>query len=342
MFLITKPRILLKLMLITLVSTSGISACNTVTAPASSSSTAATSSARFATGTKGVKIITSVTNLTGSFTAPSAVPTPTIIPSPYPGADGASTYNPGIAPTTYFDLDGSTQIMKPSWLIDFQMGITGTSSSGKCAAFGGGINPLDPQDFFRVSEYDCARTIATGCGVAAPGCDGTGYGLDPVFFRIVLNRDNTLIGSAENLMVQVEYQASGLHLNSDGSAANAEDNLDQLWKIYWNSSLAPLATPKSFGVFVPPNYAACMANGSGGASGSGSCPHGTPNTYRGSPTKVRQFIIPLSAYPTMSVIQFSRAAGRRGGASDYVPAFCTGDDPLCLGVVIRSVTIMRM
>ena len=332
MFLLKKMQISLGLFLIALLGVVGISACNQITAVTSNSAVSTASSSRFASGTKGIKIITSDAALTGSFAAPSAVPTPAIIPLTYPGGDGVWTYNPGVSPTNFFDLDGSTSIAKPSWLLDFQMGISSTSASGACATFGGGVNDLDPINYYRVSEFDCGTAY-----------NGTGKGLDPVFFRIVLDRDTAKIGSAENLLVQVEYQASGLHLNSDGAAlASVEDSLDQLWKIYWNSSLVPLATPKPFGVFVPPNYGACLTAGTGNTGAPGSCPHGTPNTYRGSPIKVRQFIIPLSAYPTMNVIQFSRVSGRRGGASDYVPAFCTGDDPLCLGVVIRSVTITRM
>ncbi len=327
-----------RIKMIFLVSTLSISACKTITAETSNSSTDASSSARFASGTKGVKIITSDT-VGGSFSTPTTTPTPTPIPLTYPGGDGASTYLPGISPATYYDLDGTNTITKPSWLLDFQMGISSTSYSGECAAFGGGANDLDPANYYRVSEMDCDATSCNG-----GTCNGTGSGTDPVFFRIVLDRTTSQIGSGENLLVQVEYQASGLHLNSDGSAAAAEDNLDQLWKIYWNSSLKSTVTPKPFGVFIPPNYSACLSSGTSNVGAPGSCPHGTPNTYRGSPVKVRQFVIPLSAYPDMKVIQFSRVKSRitAAGADNYVDDFCDSNEPLCLGVVIRSVTIMRM
>ncbi len=338
MYFLKKMRFISAISIATILSGVGMTACKTITADSSTSSTAS-SSVRFAGGAKGVKIITSDSN-GGSFGVPSTTPSPTPIPTTYPGADGTSTYLPGLSPSAYYDLDGITGITKPSWLLDFQMGISSAAASSACATFGGG-GALDPLGFYRVSESNC--TVAH---------DGLGGGTDRVNFRIILNRDTAYIGSAENLLIQVEYQASGLHLNSDGSATDAEDNLDQLWKIYWNSTLAATiaSPPKSFGVFIPPNYSACLASGTGGATGSpaapGLCPHGgAANNYRGSPIKVRQFMIPLSAYPDMKVIQFSRVKSRITNATPadaYVGDFCSSDEPLCLGVVIRSVTITRM
>jgi hypothetical protein len=338
MSLVKKAAFLSVFTMVTLVMTVGISSCRNITAETSGSSSSASYSSRFASGTKGIKIVTHDTT-GGSFAVPAATPTITPIPSNFPGYDGVSTYIPGVSPATYYDLDGTTSIAKPSWLIDFQMGISATNASGECAGFGSGLNPLDPANFYRVSEFDCDSTSCNG-----GSCDGTGGGSDPVFFRIILDRDNTLIGSAENLMIQVEYQASGLHLNSDGTGATAEDNLDQLWKIHWNSSLAATATPKSFGVFVPPNYSACLSSGSSNTGAPGSCPDGVPNTYRGSPIKVRQFIVPLSAYPDLKVIQFSRIKSRitAAGLDNYVADFCDSNEPLCLGLIVRSVTITRM
>lgn len=292
------------------------------------SSTTGTSQ-RFADGVKAVKIITSVT-AAGSFVNPASLPVSTPIPSPYPGYDGVTTYQPGVKATQYFALDGTTVIAKPSWLVDVQVGITGTTSASTCAAFGGS-GALDAQNFYRVSEVDC--------GGGSPVANGLGGGTDPVFVRVVLNRDNTYIGSGENLMMQVEYQASGLHLNSDGASASPEDNLDQLWKIFWNSTLGTSSIPKPFSIFVPPNYAACLDSGSGSTGAPGNC----TGTYKGSPIKVKQVIVPLSAYPSMNVIQLTRVKGRITQVGNYVNSFCTtSDSPLCLGVVIRSITLMRM
>ena len=173
--------------------------------------------------------------------------------------------------------------------------------------------------------------------------------------RIVLNRDLTLLGSAENLMVQIEYQATGLHLNTDGVDPSPENNLDQLWKVFWNTSLASQSAPNVFSMFVPPNQAACLAGGSGTAGLSGST---CVNGYKGAPTTMKQIIVPLSAYSTLSVIQLSRLKGRINNTDtfpssapvNYVAPFfapststdCQADSPLCLGLVIRSVTLLRI
>ncbi|MBS1960250.1 MAG: hypothetical protein JST80_12305 [Bdellovibrionales bacterium] len=289
-----------------------------------------TSGNRFVnTGAKAVKVITSKTSLTGSYAVPGILPAVTPIPPTYPGYDGSTTYNPGLSAYQYFDVDGTTVIAKPSWLVDVQLGITSLTASSACATFGG-PGALDVQDYYRTSEANC--TVAQ---------DGTGAGSDKVFARIVLNRDTTYIGYGENLLVQIEYQAQGLHLNSDGAAAGTvESSLDQLWKVFWNSTLGAASPPKPFAVFVPPNYSACLQSGTLGAGAPGNC----TGSYRGAPIRVKQMIIPLSAYPTASVIQLSRVQSRisAAGPYNYVPSFCSADTPLCLGIVIRSITLMRM
>ena len=311
-----------------------LSACETLTASKTAVS-GSSSSTRFASGTKGVKIITSDTTLVGSFGVPASVPVATPAPATFPGA-GVS-YKPGVSPTRYFDLDGTTSITQPSWLLDFQLGITSITGNSGCSTFGTSV-----ENYFRVSEKDCSTAGAN---------DGVGGSVtDSVFARIILNRDTAVIGSGENLLIQVEYQASGIHLNSDGTQVLAENNLDQLWKVFWSTAVGA-ATGTPFAVFIPPNYSACIPGGSSNTNAgtaSDLCHAASNPTYKGAPTKVRQFIIPLSAYPTMSVIQLSRVKGRISanggvnGGDNYVADFCATDSPLCLGVVIRSVTIMRM
>jgi len=325
-------RMIAGFLLVPLLGATGLSACNPITAPDTTASSVL-STAAFAGGTKGVKINTFDSGLNASFGSPGVVPTPTVIPPTYPGADGTTTYLYGVSPTQYYALDGTTATTQPAWLLDFQLGITNTASGNACATFGG-VGALDALNFYRTSEKDCATTTVVGSGLS------TGVNADPIFARIILNRDPSVLGTAENLMIQVEYQASGLHLNSDGSYTNAEDNLDQLWKVFWSSSLASL-TPSPFSVFIPPNYGACKANGTG-PDGPGSC---QTAGYKGAPTYVRQIIVPLSAYPSMKVIQISRVKSRINSGLDSgdVATFCnTHDSPLCLGVVIRSVTLMRL
>lgn len=308
-----------------------VSACKKIEAETSSLSSASSSSnLQFASGTKVVRINTSNAAMGGSFSSTlTSVPANTVIPTNYPGADGSSYYKPGVSAQSFYDVDGTTGMSKPSWLIDFQLGITGLTSAS-CSTFGSG-STLDPLNFFRVSESNCGSTAL-----------GTGSSLsDPAFFRIVLDRDTSKIGSAENLLIQVEYQASGVRLSSNGTNASVESNLDQVWKIFWKESLLNSASAYAFGLFVPPNFSSCISSGTSTAGSPGDCQD--PN-YRGSPIQTRQFIIPLSAYPNMKVIQFSRIRSKINDTIDpgYVPAFCTSADPLCLGVVVRSVTLMRI
>ena len=336
----------LNLFLLILIS-SCIQACNGATSAQESliaSSVSQSSAVRFAGGPKSVKIITSNALLSGSFPSPTPAPALTPIPSPFPGSLQGAAYLPGNPATRFYDVDGVTSVAKPAWLLDFQLGTTSTTPNLACAAFGGNDN-ADASSFYRVSETDCGNTVG-----------GSGSNLDPVFIRIILNRNATSLGLGENLLMQVEYQASGLHLNTDGISQNPEDNLDQLWKIFWNSSLAAGSVPNAFSMFVPPQYSACLESGSQTTGMPGNCTAG----YRGAAITTKQIIIPLSAYPSMSVIQFSRLQGRINHSSsdqftaspgdpvNYVKSFlssdaeCASNSPLCLGLVVRSVLLMRM
>jgi len=294
---------------------------------------------RFAEGVKAVKIVTSTAPTgipntpQGSFDAPTAVPTPSLVPSPFPGNDGVITYNGGLSAVRYFGLDGS-EIVKPDWLLDFQVGISHlpvNTSTSTCGTFGGTYGTSDAQYYFRTSEKGCGSATA-----------GQGSVNDPIFFRAILDRDVSKIGTAENLMMQIEYQSNGLRLNSDGNNADPEQNLDQLWKVFWGTTLKSASNLNPFSVFVPPNYAACQASGTGDPGFSIGCV-GNP---KGSPVSVKQIMIPISSNPSMSVIQVSRIRGRINNttpAYQYVGQFCASENsPLCLGVVIRSVTLLRM
>ena len=296
----------------------------------------------FADGVRGVKIVTSDDPVTGSFAVPTSVPAPALIPSGFPGYDGSSVYRPGVSAIHYFSADSSsgTLISKPDWIKDVQLGITDYPSSGShtCATFGR-TGTYDANRFYRLSESDC---IGVNTGGASVG--GT---LDTAFVRVILNRDPAYLGSRENIMVQVEYQATGLRLNPDptsGTSTNPEDNVDHLWKLFWYSSLNQSTIPTPFSVFVPPVYAAQSAGGSGSCT-TGTC-IGSPY---GAPITTKQILLPVSAYPNQSVIQFSRVRGRiddAGGAA-YIHSFdtsgaCDHDSPLCLGLVIRSITVLRM
>ncbi|MBU6155062.1 MAG: hypothetical protein KGP28_12225, partial [Bdellovibrionales bacterium] len=227
--------------------------CESQTQTDEASVALSTAGKEFASGTKGVKLILSDDSITGSFGTPVLIPTATVIPPGYPGS-GSGFYLPGISanPTRYFDLNGTTPVQKPAWISDVQLGITGLpGSAGGCATFGRTANgPFDSDGFYRVSEMDCQAVSGSNLGV-------------PTFIRIILNRDTAFFGTRENLMLQVEYRATGLRPNSDGTLPNPEENLDQLWKVFWGQTLVSSASLTPFSIFIPPNYAHWCRDGSG-------------------------------------------------------------------------------
>lgn len=272
----------------------------------------------FASGTKAVVIKTKLTTAGGSFVSPGIVPTTTTIPSTHPGYDGATTYLPGVPATTFYSLDGTT-ITQPDWLLGVELGVTALAGAATSCATFGGAGSLDVQDTYRVSEKNCGA-----------GQNGTGTKDDAVFARILIDRTTSNIGAAENLMVQVEYQASGLYFNSQDNTANVEDNVDQTWKAFWGSTLPSTLNP--FAIFVPPNYSACDPTN----TAANICVN---VGYSGAQIRTRQMIFPLAAYSDVQVIQFSRI---KQNNTATITANCADDSPLCVGVVIHSITLMRI
>jgi len=323
----------------------GISSCDTTTGTQETVLAVAPDTKPYAVGVRGVKIITSDDSVTGSFATPVSVPVPTTIPQGFPGYDGASVYRAGVSALHYFDpgsANGTLLPSKPDWIRDVQLGITDWPDSGSatCATFGrsGATRPYDVDRFYRISERDCGGVNSSG---TVPG--GT---QDTAFIRIILNRDPVYLGSRENILLQIEYQATGLRFNPDPTVAGStnyspEDNVDQLWKVFWFSSLSQTTLPAPFSIFVPPVYASQAAQLS----------------RYGAPVTTKQIMIPISAYPNQSVIQISRVRGRSDdgfGSSNagigYIDTACDdatvtppiSNSPLCLGLVIRSLTILRL
>lgn len=303
------------------------------------SSTTTSSGTRFAGGQKAAKIYLKK-GASGTLTSyPTSVTIPATnvtVPSEYNPASTVS-YNPGVKAERIFDLDGNES--KPSWLIDFTVGITHTTAgAGRCATFGGG-GTYDVADTFRASELDCAPAGVPVVGSGSP--------LDPVFMRIILDRNTSYIGSNENLMIQVEYQASGMvpyTVQHAGIPSDPDSVVDQLWKVFWSAGWVSM---KPFANFVPTNHAFCSTDAS---VVPGTTPCGS-TSYKGASIHTKQIIIPLSAYPSMNVIQFSRLrswvtddAATSGPASTNVSDLCGANpnSPLCLGVVVHSVTLQRI
>ena len=289
------------------------------------SATAVPSSLKaFASGVKAVRVNLSNDSLTGSFQSPGTGPVPVTIPDGYPGAGSGAQYLPGVAAYRYFDPSGLSVTQKPSWIQNIEIGVPTTATSHICAGFGTG-GTLDPMGFYRTSEADCL-------GASPPILNGTGGTQDSAFIRIILNRDNAYLGTQENLLLQVEYQATGANFNSLDTTAGTdpEAGLDQLWKIFLSDNLKYTSPRSPFSVFVPPNYA-CTSASCSGTSGA--------SVDRGSPITVKQILVPLSSLSSRNVIQFSRVKGRINSL-DSTPWI--SDAPLSVGVVFRSLTLIRM
>lgn len=326
-----------------------MSACNGLTGVTEKSFQLPDTSTRFASGTKAVRVNLSnrpsatAEEPKGSFreTDTALVPSSTVIPDGYPGYDGSSAYNPGVSAAYYFDVDGSTPIAKPSWVRDIQVGYfnypTDTDPDGRCSMFGDSSTSVSHA--FQTSEYNCHSKA-----------DGSGTGSDGTFIRVVLDRDQNYIGTKENLLIQLEYEATGLLLNPDqkdsadstvSTSTNPEQYVDQLWKVFSGASLASTATPTPFAMVVPPSHAHHCSGGSGSSI---SCTGTVSPT-----TTVKQLVFPLTALTDKKYIQISRVRGGRryfSGARDtgYYNSACTtpSNNPHCLGVVFRSLTLIRI
>lgn len=321
---------------------------------------------------QGCQIQTAPTAAGGSVTSPSstATPTPTVITSGpravriifkqnYPSGSFDASPSNGTPPvpgsgqqaTRFFNPDGSILAgATGTWLSSFELGISGASNTaapnGECARFAsaneagqtancnfgpnGPVGCGAPNGLYRISETDC---LSNPSGVATQ--DGTGGPGDGVYVRATFNR--ALLGTGENLMAAFEYVASAFTpapsnplscFNNTTGAPAAEQCSDVVWKSYIKHSVGEIVQP--FLMLVPPtqNFA------NSGLATSGVNP------------QMRQFIIPLSGDPNLTVLQMSRIHSNLDlgtsksvcNASDSLPA----DSPLCAGLVLYSLTLYRI
>lgn len=338
-------------LLISLLMSLLVSACNAVTSTQAleeASATPTPTPALFAGDTKGVKVNMWQTKDKASFNASdiSAYSGASVtIPDGFPGAGNGNAYVRGIRPRKLYALDDSELGVAPAWLQSFEV-----KTKGDCANFGG-IGDYDVENTYRVSEIDCASVMNP------EGKKSTSN--DEVQIQIVLNRDSNKIGTQENLLVTIEYQASGLHFNSvklSGSNNDPEENADFVWKVFWDNTLLPTSLSKVFSTLVPPVFSACEPSGgtTPAAPGSNPCNSGNSIPYKGAAIQKKQILIPLSAYPDLSVIRLSRTRGQVNHAAvapgisgaAFLNNFCVGTasakSPLCAGMVIHSITLLRI
>ncbi|MGK5085476.1 hypothetical protein WDW37_19485 [Bdellovibrionota bacterium FG-1] len=244
----------------------------------------------------------------------------------------------------------------PRWLTSVELGISGANNASApgadCARFADpsestnsqcSINFPDPAKpgamaatsmpcggpagFYRVSEYDCAEI---------PTAPGTGGPLDGVYVRVQLNREPAAIAPGENLLAILEYTASGLNnapvqptdCVKNGQLA-AENCSDMTWKVFIKQTSLDVVQP--FLLLAPPLLVRNQPEGVVG----------------GSEIQTKQIVIPLATDPALSVIQFSRISGAANAArASSIKALCqggqsAGNSPLCAGMVLYSLTLMR-
>lgn len=337
----------------TLLSASGClpNAANTGNALKNTESAAtseSTSSQTIPTGPRSAKIKFRVSGDTGlgSFDAPAAAGTKNV-----PGS--------GHRVERLFNPDNSLLAASPSasswpkWLSFAELGISGSSNDAaqnqNCARFSVDTTSSKessqvckfsdnttfacggPTDYFRVSEYDCMRGDV-------PTLTGNGGGSDGVFVRINLNRDTSKLGATENLMVVLEYQASTLNPGPANPAACTSSGIfdptdthcaDMSWQMFLKHSASEVVQP--FLLLVPPGFGFVdQANKRAGAS-----------------VVTKQFFLPLASDSKLSVLQISRMRALSTSAPGFAASCNEAPDsaansPLCLGMVLYSMTLYRM
>lgn len=301
-------------------------------------------------GAKAVRIVFRQAYPAGSFDAP-------------PPTGTAPAVGSGHKATRLFNADGSllangTSDPKwPSWFTSFEIGVSGTTNTAapnaNCARFAAAgedtantckyafpaVGAASASTacgaqgtYFRVSEYDCA------IGATSPGVGGPN---DGVYFRAAFNRSTDVFASGENLLVTVEYIASGLNKSPavptqcfSGGVLMPENCSDMTWKAFIKHSASEIVQP--FLLLVPPVSGAVdpfLPSGTG-SSGSG--------------ISTRQFVIPMAGDSTLSVLQLSRIKGLPSSATNFsgtcspTSASGPGNSPLCVGVVFHAITFFRI
>ncbi len=291
-------------------------------------------------GIKALKVIFKESSTYGSFDSPSADGT-----APESGLKAMRVFNPDGT----LLADGPTSQNWPKWLSSVEIGISGKNNSSmndpNCARFASPQEPTDTQctynqtqvycgassHFYRVSELDCAKSSAPRVG--------NGGSNDGVYIRVTFNRDNSLLGTQENILAVIEYTASSLGTNvtdikkcwkADGSFNPSDPNcLSLSWQTYLKHNLNE--QPQPFLLFVPP---------------SNSIVNLSTNSAK-MPVHSKQLILPLSMDQSLNIFQISRI---NAAQNDEITRVCNPSNKqssainsaLCMGMVFYSMSLYRM
>jgi len=299
-----------------------------------------------AAGTKAARIIFKQSSTSGSFDVPTSGGTK---PGIGLGHQAVRVFNPD---GSLLASGGPTGSAWPKWLSSVEIGLSGatntSATNSNCAKFAGAGEDVSgvcryayrsdsstttttpcgaPGGVFRVSEVDCTSgTMRTGDG----GPD------DGVYIRAVFNRSTDYLSTGENILAVLEYAASTLNSAPsvptscfNGGVFSPEICSDQTWKIYLKRSTTEIVQP--YLLLTPPSFGYVNSDAGTGGGGVGT----------------KQFILPLGGDSTLSVLQISRVTALANATSGFVGT-CTaagslpGNSPLCVGMVLYSLTFYRM
>ncbi len=272
-----------------------------------------------------------------------------------PPAPGGNLIHPAIR---VFNADGSllssggpTGSGWPLWITKVEIGVSGSANpsapNGDCARFatatesatkcdfsGSGLpqnfNQLcgAPSSIFRISEYDCVSSAGT--------LDGNGGPTDGVYVRIGLNR--AALADFENFSLTIEYSASSLRpapadptqcFTASGIFNPANPNCsDFAWQLYLKQATNSVVQP--FLLLFPPFTGSV-----------------NPTTLTsGTSVHSRQITLPVAADSSITEIQLSRTRGMPVSAQYTAtcddPSSPGANSPLCVGLILRSLTLFRM
>ncbi len=300
-------------------------------------------------GAKIAKVVFKSSSTTGSFDAPSAGGT---VAKPGAGLQAVRLFN---SDGTALSSGGPSAPTWPHWLTSVELGVSGPKNiaapSADCARFADPgesaasqclisfpasapgqpsmIKPIScggPSGFYRVSEYDCASSATT---------EGTGGPGDGVYVRVQLNRDPAVIAPGENLLAILEFSASGLHsapLQPTDCVQNGqlkpEYCSDTSWKAFIKHTASDVVQP--FLLLAPPLLVRMQSDTS---------------AVGGAEVQTKQIVVPLAADPALSVFQISRISGADATNVEFKTACLggksAGNSPLCAGMILYSLTLMR-
>jgi len=291
-----------------------------------STTTTPTTVATIPDGPRAVKIIFKQDMTTGSFNSAPA---------------GGTLSGPGFGhpAVRLFDTNDNLLTTWPSWLTRFEIGISGADNTKatdpNCARFSAALG--------ETSEVKCNFLLANGtasgsqfpCGgeglhyrVSEINCGSGSTNDDGVYLRAYLNRG--YLGPTENLLVVVEYAASGLNgVIADPTACFNGGSLapEKCSDIVWKSFLKHMdnETIQPFSILIPPVLNVDAT---------------TKAVDIGRTTK--QITLPLASDPTLRIFQISRMNGPLDPTTGPFKNACVDNSPKCVGVVFYSITFYRI